>query len=148
MTRAKHLHGASKTEAVRGSFEKKLEHMKRVLDGWIKSGELDDRFWPQTLVKFREWESPDDGIYKWKSPSVTKSEGRYQDLVARYWELQGLAKKFNSKASRSAEVMRLKDTVRALAEQNALLTWQIVELRDALVRIDGKNAVIQRITFP
>ncbi|WP_085031530.1 hypothetical protein [Ensifer aridi] len=148
MTRAKHLHGAGKTEAVRGSFEKKLEHMQRVLNSWVKSGERDDQFWPKSLTHFREWESPSDGIYGWTSPSVTNRKGRYEELVARYWNLQAKAMRFASIGGRSAETKRLKNSIRVLAEQNAVLNWSIMELRDALVRVDPKNPALSKVKFP
>lgn len=148
MTQAKHLHGAGKTDAVSGSFEKKLDYMQRVLDGWIKNGEPDAQFWPKSLREFREWECPNDGLYAWKSPNVMSRQGRYSHLVQRYWKIQEKAKTFISKGGRSAEMKRLKDLVRVLAEQNTVLTWHIMELRDELARVDSKNPTLRELQFP
>ena len=149
MTYAKHLHGTSKTDAVKSSFENKIKHMERVYRSWKKAGTRDDQFWPTSLRELRLWEHPDAGIYSWTSPNVTLRNGRYKKLIERYWKLQdGAARLPSGQEPESSETQRLKKEVVKLAQQVSTLTWQIMDYRDEIIRIDPNNKMLQRIEFP
>lgn len=147
MTCAKFLHGSAKTLFVRSSFERKLDLMNALLKKWKSTGREDGDFWPTTLSAFASWNSPDDGIHKWTTPNVMSIDGRYKDLVDRYWKLQKEAKE-TLKPRIKEESQQLKTIVRLLGEQNTQLVWQVMELRDALVRHDPNDPVLKKVRFP
>lgn len=148
MTQAKFLPGKKKTEKTYSSFSNKIRHMERQLEASIRTGTIDTVFWPSSLAEFAAWEDAEQGIFAWKSTTVTTRNGRYCDLVERYWNLQYRAKRLFKKSGRLEEIRQLKTLNQVLAEQNAVLTWNAMELRDALLRIDPHNSVLKRVTFP
>lgn len=148
MTRAKRLYGGEKTAATRASFERKLQEMSSVLKCWQKNGARDEQFWPVSLVKLAAWEDAPKGIFRWKSNNVTKRDGLYSDLVASYWKLQKQAKPFLSRTSRANSTQALKRHNMVLIQQNTELIWSVMELRDALHRVDPKNEALSRVSFP
>ena len=147
MTRAKRLYGREKTAATKASFERKLEEMSSVLRCWQKNRARDGQFWPVSLVQLADWEDCSKGIFRWKSNNVTKRNGPYGDLVASYWNLQQQAKPFLGEARLNA-TQALKRQNQALIQQNTELIWSVMELRDALVRIDPKHEALSRLAFP
>ena len=130
MTQAKFLPGKKKTEKTYSSFSNKIRHMERQLEASIRTGTLGTVFWPSSLAEFAAWEDAEQGIFAWKSTTVTTRNGRYSDLVERYWNLQYRAKRLFKKSGRLEEIRQLKTLNQVLAEQNAVLTWNAMELRD------------------
>lgn len=145
--RPKRYHGAAKTAATRVSFLKKLEHMSRVLATWQTTGKSNLEFWPSSLNAFKKWESEAEGIFAWSSNNVTRKDGLYGDLVAQYWSLQERASSFRKGTRRDRE-HETKELNRVLLSQNASLLWSVMELRDALSRVDPKNEALARLAFP
>lgn len=146
MTQAKHMYGTGKTDATRESFRRKLVHMHGVLKDWKKQGHRDDQFWPSSLGEFAQWEEPDRGIFCWSSPNVTtRSNKRYEKLVERYWKLQEKAKPH---LADKPGYTREKRTMVKLAEENARLLWEIMELRSALARLEPSSEILKTISFP
>ena len=149
MTQAKHLYGAGKSEAVRNSFQKKLEAMKFTLRAWKKAGIRDEKFWPDSLRSLKDWDSPAEGIHSWKSNNITQGDGDYADLVKSYWRLQEQAAKLPKPSNErgGSEPTRLKQEVVRLGQQISELTFGLMDLRDALVRVDPKNEALDRWSF-
>jgi hypothetical protein len=147
MTKAKHLHGAGKTDVVRTSFENKLKKMDETLKRWKKTGKRDDSFWPKSLVELKSWDEPGEGIFKWTSNNITLREGEYSKQVERYWRLQEKAAPI-PKVDEGAEPSRLKRENVRLSQQINELTWEVMDLRDELIRIDPKNTLLARVLFP
>ncbi|TBY02095.1 hypothetical protein [Rhizobium laguerreae] len=148
MTRAKHLQGSDRTGVTKASFTNKIAEMKRVLKSWEKRGKKDDSFWPDTLAGLADWDDPEKGIYRWTSPNVTqRSNKTYGDLVTTYWELQEDALPFLNGDGLDT-LQGAKNLNQALSQQNSSLLWQVMELRDALSRVDANNEVLNRLPFP
>lgn len=148
VTKAKHLHGQNRTEVTKSSFKNKIAAMRRTLAVWVKLGRKDESKFPVTLFDLAEWDDPEKGIYRWSSNSVTQRGSRtFGTYTAEYWDLQSEALPFlNGSAIDTLE--GAKELNRALAQQNAALIWQVMELRDALSRIDAKNEALKRLSFP
>jgi hypothetical protein len=147
MTKAKYLQGESRTELTKASFQNKILEMTSRLKAWKMQGARDNGKWPETLAELREWDEPEKGIYEWTSPNVTSRGSKtYGDLVKQYWQLQTDAEPF-LKGDRLDTLQGAKKLNRALAQQNTRLTWQIMELRDALARADPKNEALSRLPF-
>lgn len=148
MTVAKHLHGVGKTDAIKSSFEKKLEYMQCLLKTWKNAGKRDDSFWPESLRALAEWNVPELGIYEWSSNNVTKRGGRYKDQVARYWKLQGDAQEVGNSVDDSPKIVRLKAENVRQGEQIMRLQWEVMEYRDEIIRLNPKSDILTRIPFP
>ncbi|WP_312946515.1 hypothetical protein [Agrobacterium sp.] len=151
MTKAKHLHGTEKSDAVKKSFDNKLAKMAETLKRWRRSGERDDSFWPESLAQLKSWHSPTDDIFEWKSNNVTKRDGKYAAQVQLYWSLRERALQLPKTAlgdNQKIEPSRWKKENVRLAQQITQLTWEIMDLRDELVRIDPKNSLLARMMFP
>ncbi|MEH0292483.1 hypothetical protein V6R98_09770 [Agrobacterium sp. CCNWLW71] len=148
MTRAKHFQGTDRTDVTKASFTNKIAEMKRVLKSWKARGKKDDSFWPDTLADLADWDDPNNGIYRWSSPNVTqRSSETYGDLVKAYWDLQDKALPFLNGDGLDT-LHGAKNLNQALSQQNSSLLWQIMELRDALSRVDANNEVLKRLPFP
>jgi hypothetical protein len=148
MNKAKHLQGKSRTELTKASFQNKIAEMTRILKGWKKRGSRDDSFWPSILSELAKWDDPDKCIHSWTSPNVTlRSSATYGHLVEAYWTLQDDAAPY-LKGDGQETLRNAKKLNQALAQQNTKLTWQVMELRDALKRVDVKNEALTRFDFP
>ncbi len=148
MMQAKRLYGAEKTATTRASFERKIEEMSRVLSCWQKNGVRDQQFWPTSLAMLAAWEDDQKGIFRWKSNNVTKRDGVFSDLVNRYWNLQKKADTYLKKTARTNPDSALKHFNSVLIHQNTALIWNVMELRDALSRVDPENEALSRLPFP
>lgn len=133
--------------SVRASFDNKLRLMAKILAQWANTGKRGDEFWPETLAQLKGWEEPSQQLYAWSSNSVTQRNGQYGDLVARYWQLQEAARNFKERAGRGSD-MAIADLNVVLVRQNAELVWSVMELRDALVRLDPQNEALRRVPLP
>lgn len=147
MTKAKHLHGAEKTDVVRTSFDSKLKKMAETLKSWRKMGKRDDAFWPESLAQLKSWEAAEEGIFKWTSNNITKREGNYGKQVAQYWKLREKAAQIPNVDDEAAPSRLKRENVR-LGQQINELTWEVMDLRDELIRIDPKNTLLARVLFP
>lgn len=137
-----------RTKVTKASFENKIGEMRRVLKSWRSKGTKDESFWPDTLAGLADWDDPDKAIYRWTSPNVTqKSNETYKDLVADYWQLQKDALPFLNGGGLDT-LQGAKKLNKALSEQNTTLVWQVMELRDAISRLDANNEVLKRVPFP
>lgn len=148
MTKAKHLHGPNRTQVTESSFKNKIAAMRRTLAVWVKLGRKDESKFPVTLFELAEWDDPEKGIYRWSSNSVTQRSSRtYGTYVAEYWQLQEDALPLLN-GSAIDTLKGAKELNQALAQQNAALVWQVMELRDALSRVDAENEALKRLPFP
>lgn len=149
MTKAKHLHGSEKTDAVKTSFENKLKNMSKTLSLWRKTGQRDSTFFPESLTQLKSWEAPQEGIFKWTSNNITKREGDYSKQVDRYWSLREKAAKIPKAVDDvKGEESRYKRENIKLTQQIAQITWDVMDLRDELARIDPNNNLLARVSFP
>ncbi|MBY5565920.1 hypothetical protein HFO55_01415 [Rhizobium leguminosarum] len=148
MTVAKNLYGSEKTDVVRTSFQNKISYMQQVYRSWKKAGRRGQEFWPATLVALKSWHDPDGGYHEWSSNNITTKNGNYSDLVDAFWELIDNAALIPADGEDGPELRRLKRENKRLALQVSTLTWQIMDYRDEIVRIDPNNTFLKATPFP
>jgi hypothetical protein len=142
--RAKRLWGSERSNFIEASFTSKIEYMEATVARWIKAGAKDDAYWPEDLKRLKTWHDPDNGRFSWSSDSIANENNKnpvYKNLTKRFWSALEKASDIGAKETPVA----LKREIAALSAKNVTLVWHVMQLADAVRRLNPDDKVLKRL---